>query len=69
MRVTRLEADDVSLIAAIDRSEHVEVEYAVIDGILTEQPASITESPAWDPTGSGPHSVNAQIRFSRVGDR
>ena len=59
----RLGAADVSLVGAIDRSEHVDVEYAVIDGALTEQPVRVTEIPPWDPTGSGPHSVDAHIRF------
>jgi hypothetical protein len=39
MRVRRLLAGDVSLIATIDRSEHVDVQYAVIDG---RRPASPT---------------------------
>jgi GNAT superfamily N-acetyltransferase len=61
--VTRLSAADVALIAAIDRSEHVDIQYAVVDGRLTEQPVAVTEVPRWDPTGSGPHSVSAQIEF------
>jgi len=61
MRVRRLLADDVSLITTIDRSEHVDVQYRVIDGRLTEQPVAMSEIPTWDPTGSGPHSVAAQI--------
>jgi GNAT superfamily N-acetyltransferase len=63
MRVRRLLADDVSLIATIDRSEHVDVQYRVIDGRLTEQPVVMTEVPTWDPAGSGPHSVAAQVDF------
>lgn len=63
MQVRRLLADDVSLIAAIDRSEHVDVQYGVIDGRLTEQPVVMPEIPTWDPTGSGPFSVAAQVRF------
>ena len=63
MRVRRLPADDVSLIATIDRSEHVDVQYGVIDGRLTEQPVAMTEIPTWDPTGSGPYSVAAQVDF------
>jgi GNAT superfamily N-acetyltransferase len=63
MRVRRLLADDVSLIATIDRSEHVDVEYGVIDGQLTEQPVTMTEIPNWEPTGSGAHSVAAQVDF------
>src|SRR4051812_25460446 len=63
MRVRRLGATEVSLVAAIDRSEHVDVQYRVVDGQLQQLPAAITEVPAWDPTGSGPHSVAAEIEF------
>ena len=63
MQVSRLQAEDVSLVATIDRSEHVEVEYCVIDGELQQSPAAITEVAAWDPTGSGPFSVTAKIAF------
>jgi GNAT superfamily N-acetyltransferase len=61
--VRRLQAEDVSLVAAIDRSEHVAFEYRVIDGQLRHVPASITDVPAWDRTGSGPFSVASQIEF------
>jgi GNAT superfamily N-acetyltransferase len=69
-RVRRLLADDVSLIATIDRSEHVDAQYEVTDGRLTQRPVTVAEIPAWDPTGSGPHSVAAQVDFcaSRIGD-
>ncbi len=63
MRVKKLRAEDVSLVAAIDRSEHVDVHYRVIDGQLLQVAAAITEVPTWDPTGSGPHSVAAEIEF------
>ena len=63
MQVSRLQAEDVSLVATIDRSEHVDVQYCVIDGELQQIPAAITEVAAWDPTGSGPHSVTAEIAF------
>jgi GNAT superfamily N-acetyltransferase len=63
MRVRRLLAGDVSLIATIDRSEHVDVQYAVVDGQLTEQPVTMSEIPAWDPAGSGPHSVAFEVDF------
>ena len=65
MRVKRLRAEDVSLVAAIDRSEHIDVQYRVIDSQLQPVPAVITEVPTWDPTGSGPHSVAAEIEFCR----
>lgn len=54
---------DLGLIAQIDRSEHVEVEYTVVDGGVAERPVSMTDIPPWDPVGTGPHSVAAQIAF------
>jgi len=63
MRVRRLRAEDVELVAAIDRSEHIEVQYRVSDGQLQQVPAATTEVPKWDPAGSGPHSVAAKIEF------
>jgi GNAT superfamily N-acetyltransferase len=53
----------VSLVGALDRSEHVDLEYRVVDGQLKAVPAAIPDIPAWDPTGSGPHSVGALIEF------
>jgi GNAT superfamily N-acetyltransferase len=63
VQIRRLPATAVSLVAAIDRSEHVDVQYQVIDGALQPIPATITEIPAWDPDGSGAHSVTAEIAF------
>ena len=63
MQVTRLQPDDVSLVATIDRSEHVNFQYCVIDDELRQIPPELTEVPAWAPTGSGPHSVTAEIAF------
>jgi hypothetical protein len=63
MRVKRLRAEDVSLVGAIDRSEHIDVQYRVSEGQLRQVPAAITEVPTWDSTGSGPHSVAAEIDF------
>lgn len=51
------------MIAEIDRSEHVEVEYAVRDGRIVERPVSMTDVPSWDPVGTGPYSLAAQIAF------
>ena len=59
----RLLAEDVSLVGALDRSEHVDLEYRVVDGQLQAAPAAIPDIPAWDATGSGPHSVGALIEF------
>ena len=59
--VRRLGIDDIGLIARIDRSEHVEVEYAVVDRRLVERPVSMADIPPWDSVGDGPHSVAAKI--------
>ena len=64
-KVRRLGIDDIGLIAEIDRSEHVEVEYTVIDGHLVERPVSMAEIPPWDPVGTGPFSVAAKIAANR----
>ena len=61
--VQRLGFDDVGLIARIDRSEHVDVEYAVVDGHLIERPVSMADIPPWDLVGAGPHSVAEKIAF------
>ena len=65
--VTELAPDDVRLVALIDRSEHVDVVYQVVDGELTEQPVPVAmaDIPPWDPVGDGPHSVAAHIAFCR----
>jgi GNAT superfamily N-acetyltransferase len=63
MKVERLHADDVALVASIDRSEHVDVQYRVIDGTLHEIPATVTEIDPWEPDGSGPHSIATEIAF------
>lgn len=63
MRVTRLGAGDIALIAAIDRSDHVDVEYAVVDGQLAERPVFMADIPTWDPSGTGPHTVAEHIAF------
>lgn len=61
--VRRLGLEDVGMVARIDRSEHVEVEYTVRDGQLVERPVSMTDVPTWDPAGTGPHSVAEQVAF------
>jgi predicted N-acetyltransferase YhbS len=65
MRVRRLRAEDVALVAAIDRSEHVDFAYRVVDGQLQTVPALIAEVAAWNKVGTGPHSVAAEIEFCR----
>jgi GNAT superfamily N-acetyltransferase len=62
--VERLDRDDLPrVIATIERSEHVEVEYAVENGRLVERPVTMTEVPDWDPIGDGPFSVADKVRF------
>jgi ribosomal protein S18 acetylase RimI-like enzyme len=54
------------VIGAIDRSEHVEREYQVVDSRLTERPVTFAEVPPWDPTSTGPFSVDSHVRFCRA---
>ncbi|MBM3140316.1 MAG: GNAT family N-acetyltransferase [Chloroflexi bacterium] len=61
--VRKLGSEDIRLIALIDRSEHVDVEYTVAGGRLVTRPVTMTEIPPWDPAGSGPHSVAARVAF------
>ena len=63
LSVRRLDSTDVGLIAQIDRSEHIEVEYTVVDGRLAERPVSYPDVPNWDPVGTGSFSVAAHIAF------
>jgi ribosomal protein S18 acetylase RimI-like enzyme len=63
--VQRLCADDLELIAMIDRSERVDLQYAVVDGVLTDRPIAMVEVPPWDPTGDGPFSVAHHLAFCR----
>ena len=61
--VRALGPEDVQLITLIDRSEHVDVEYCVTDGVLTQRPVTIVDVPRWDVEGNGPFSVAHQIEF------
>ena len=63
MDVRRLDPSDVGLIGSIDRSEHVEVQYRIEDGRLVEAPVLVADIPAWDPAGSGEHSVASHVAF------
>jgi GNAT superfamily N-acetyltransferase len=53
--------DDVGLVASIDRSEHVDVEYCVVAGALQERPLTIADIPSWDVEGDGEFSVRHYI--------
>ena len=63
--VRELAPDDVGLVALVDRSEHVDVQYEVVDGELVERPVAMADVPPWDPVGEGPHSVAAHVAFCR----
>ena len=63
MIVRRLDRSDVDLVASIDRSERVEVQYRVEDGRLVEAPVSVVDIPPWDPEGTGEHSVARHIQL------
>jgi predicted N-acetyltransferase YhbS len=62
MRIRHLHASDVSLIAHIDRSEHVDVQYAVSEGRLVEAPVFMEDIPTW-PDDGGEHSITKMLEF------
>lgn len=63
MRVTRMGAADIALVAAIDRAEDVEREYEVVAGALVERRVTFPSVAPWDPAGAGPHSVATEVAF------
>lgn len=63
--VRLLSASDVELVRLIDRAEHVEVEYEMVDGRLRERPLTVSEIPEWETSGDGPHSFEFELRFCR----
>jgi predicted N-acetyltransferase YhbS len=62
MRIRHLDASDVSLIAHIDRSEHVAKQYAVRAGRLVESPVLMENIPTW-PDDDGEHSITKMLEF------
>ena len=62
VRVRHLDASEVSLIARIDRSEHVDVQYAVRDGQLVQAPVLMENIPTWSDDG-GEHSITKMLEF------
>lgn len=62
MELRHLDATDVSLIARIDRSEHVDVQYAVRDGQLVEAPVVMEDIPTWSDDGRE-HSITKMLEF------
>lgn len=65
MEIRRLGTDGVDLVAHIDRSEHILVEYAMRDGSIVVRPVTMADVPSWSPVGDGPHSVAATMSFCR----
>lgn len=65
MEIRTLTIDDVGVVATIDRSEHVDREYEVVDGALRERPVTVAEIPAWTPSGPGDHTAASKIDFCR----
>src|SRR5205823_5635601 len=65
VELRRLPIDKVGVVALIDRSEYVDVEYVVVDGHLAERPVTMADIPAWEPVGEGPHSLAAKVEFCR----
>jgi GNAT superfamily N-acetyltransferase len=64
MTITRVRLDDLhEFVGAIDRSEHVDGEYAIVGGRLVERPVTMSEIPPLDPVGDGFHSVAAKVQF------
>ena len=62
MRIRHLDASDVSLIARIDRSEHVDVQYAARDGELVAAPVLMEDIPTW-PDDDSEHSITKMLEF------
>ncbi len=60
IEIRQLGADGIELIREIDRSEHVDLQYAVRDGRLHSERVDI-DVPQWDPEGDGGHSSARRI--------
>jgi hypothetical protein len=60
MEIRYLSADDLNLIGDIDRSEEIDVVYAVEDGELVSS-AGNWVVPDWSKNGTGEHSVQQKI--------
>ena len=63
-RIRHLDTSDVSLIGRIDRSEHVDVQYAVRNGRLVEVPVLVADIPPWSDDGEE-HSITKMVEFCR----
>jgi ribosomal protein S18 acetylase RimI-like enzyme len=60
--IKALPKDCLSLIAQIDRSEHIESLFEVVDGELTNRPADI-DVQRWALEGDGPNSVQGLVDY------
>jgi len=63
--IRMLKDADIELVRLIDRAEHVDVEFAVVEGLLRQGPPRVSEIPGWATTGEGSHSVAAMVGFCR----
>jgi hypothetical protein len=62
--IRRVGLEDLrTVVGAIDRSEHVDGEYTVVDGRLVERAVTMSDIPPLDAVGEGSHSVAAKVRF------
>lgn len=62
--IGQLRLEDLRLvIGALDRSEPVAGEFEVVGGRLAERPVTMSEIPALEPEGDGPHTVASKVRF------
>ena len=61
VEIRRLGRDELTRVGEIDRTERIELLYEQHGTELVERPGEWS-APAWDPNGSGPHSVAAQRR-------
>ncbi|NND03502.1 MAG: GNAT family N-acetyltransferase [Acidimicrobiia bacterium] len=58
--IRTLEPPDIELLRQIDRSEQLDVVYAVVDGVLEARPDDFFV-PSWDLVGTGEHSIQAKL--------
>jgi ribosomal protein S18 acetylase RimI-like enzyme len=62
--IRRLGSDEIGLIGEIDRSEHMDVEYSVEEGMLVGRPVDL-DIPTWSRDDTGEFSVAGMIEFCR----
>lgn len=62
--IRRLGSDEIGLIGEIDRSEYMDIEYRVEEGMLVGRPVDL-DIPTWNRDGAGEFSVAGIIEFCR----